>query len=333
MNSRTPIFFNLPKSYPLKNYLIVYIPVFLFVNPFQALYAQSHPVNTPISRVTGVQNDTLSLQATPEKKQESYFETGVSYQSNDVYFGRKDSSALPYIIPVLSYYHKSGIYISASINYLSSADASRVDLVTVEGGYIFHTGNYDGQVNISKFIYNSQSTNVSSEIQASAGYQNGYDFGVIKSFLNLSLDFGPQIDYSASFGLEHEFSIWHDKGEFTPGICANAGTQNFYNNYYKNNRYSNNRKGKSTGNAGETIVGSVVNPSNFKMLDYEASIPFTYNIQKLAIHFTPTYAIPVNPSLIDVNTKQSNGNSSTKTVTEHLTNSFYMSVGLSFKFG
>jgi hypothetical protein len=91
----------------LKNYLIFYILAFLFVNPFQALYAQSHPVNTSISRVTGVQTDTLSLQAKPGKKQESYFETGVGYQSNDVYFGRKDSSALPYITPVLSYYHKS----------------------------------------------------------------------------------------------------------------------------------------------------------------------------------------------------------------------------------
>jgi hypothetical protein len=127
----------------------------------------------------------------------------ISYQSNDVYFGRKDSSALPYIIPVLSYYHKSGIYFSAFVNYLSSPNASRVDLVTLEGGYIFHTGNYDGEVNISKFIYNSMSTSVSSEIQASAGYQNGYDFGIIKTFLNLNLDFGAKIDYSASLGLEH----------------------------------------------------------------------------------------------------------------------------------
>ncbi|HET7002981.1 MAG TPA: hypothetical protein VFI33_16760, partial [Puia sp.] len=241
--------------------------------------------------------------------------------------------ALPYIIPVFSYYHKSGIYFSALLNYLSTAGESRVDAITVEGGYIFHTGNYDGQVTVSKFLYNSQSTSVSSEIQASTGYQNGYDFGVIKTFLNLSLDFGPQIDYSTSLGLERGFSILHNKGEFTPGICVNAGTQNFYNNYYKNKRYSNSGKGKSTGNTGTTVVGSVVNPSNFKILDYEASIPFTYNIQKLTIHFTPTYAIPVNPSLINVNTKQSGGNSSNKTVTEHLTNTLYMSLGFSFKFG
>ena len=317
----------------MKNHLIFYIIAFFFVIPLQALYAQSLPANTPKRRVTGVQVDTLSLQTVPEKKQKSYFETGISYQNNDVYFGRKDSTELPYFIPVLSYYHKSGIYFSAFVNYLSNSEVSRVDLVTLEGGYIFQAGNYDGQLNISKFIYNSQSTSVSSEIQASAGCQNGYDFGAIKTFLNLSLDFGYKIDYSTSFGLEHGFSILHDKGEFTPGICVNAGTQNFYDNYYKKKRYSNKGNGKSTGNTGTSVVGSVVNPSNFKILDYEASIPFSYTIRKLVFNFTPTYAIPVNPSLINVNTNQSGGNSSSKTITENLTNTFYMSIGFSFKFG
>src|SRR5664279_1950910 len=37
----------------------------------------------------------------------SYFEAGMSYQSNDVYLGRKDSMLLPYYIPAFSYYHRS----------------------------------------------------------------------------------------------------------------------------------------------------------------------------------------------------------------------------------
>ncbi len=275
--------------------------------------------------------DTLS--SVPKARKTSYFETGVSYLSNDVYLGRKDSSVLPYLIPVLSYYHKSGLYFSTFVNYLSSAEASRIDLVTLEGGYIFQAGNYDGQLNISKFIYNSQSTSVTSEIQANVGYQNGFDFGIIKSFLNLGLDFGPQIDYSASLGLEHGFSILNDKLEFTPGVCVNAGTQNFYDNYYKNKRYSNKGKSKTTGNTGTSVVGSVVNPSNFKILDYEASVPFSYTIRKLVLNFTPSYAIPLNPGLINVTTKQSGGGSSSQTTTEHLTNSFYMTVGFTFKFG
>jgi hypothetical protein len=284
-----------------------------------------------IGGVVKINSDSLSI--IPVTRKASYFEAGISYLSNDVYLGRKDSSVLPYYIPELSYYHKSGIYISAYLNYLSSPDASRIDLITLEAGYVFEAGNYDGQLNISKFIYNSQSTSVSSQIQANVGYQNGFDFGAVKSILNLGLDFGTQIDYSASFGLEHGFALLNDKLEFTLGICVNAGTQNFYDNYYKNKRYSNKGKGKTSGNSGTSVTGSVVNPSNFKIMDYEASIPFSYTFHKFVLNFTPTYAIPVNPSLIEVESKQSNGNSSFKTVTEHLTNSFYMSLGFGFKFG
>jgi hypothetical protein len=151
--------------------------------------------------------------------------------------------------------------------------------------------------------------------------------------LDLSLDFGTRIDYTASLGLEHGFAILNEKLEFTPGVCVNAGTQNFYDSYYKNKRFSNKQTGKPTGNTGSTVMGSVANPSDFEILDYEASIPLSYTFSKWVVHFTPTYAIPVNPSVINIDTKQSNGNSSSKTVTEQLTNSFYMSIGMTFKFG
>ncbi len=317
----------------MKNHFICSLLALFFAINVQPLYAQSVPDSTHKKQVLGVRIYSGSLVAVPVKKATSRFEAGISYQNNDVYFGRKDSSVLPYYIPVLSYYYKSGLYFSAFVNYLSSVESGRVDLVTIEGGYIFNTGNYDGQLNISKYIYNSQSTSVSSEIQASAGYQNGFDFGVIKTFLNLNLDFGAQIDYSGSFGFEHGFTVLQDKLDFTPGICVNAGTQNFYDNYYKNKRFSNKKTGKVTGNTGSTVIGSIVNPSNFKILDYEVSFPLSYTINKLVINFTPTYAIPVNPSVININTKQSNGSSSNKTVTEQLTNSFYMTMGFTFKFG
>lgn len=280
-------------------------------------------------RESGLQVHNDSVAVEPGKKNKSRFEAGISYQSNDVYLGRRDSSVLSYFTPVLSYYDKSGLYFSASAGYLSDAQSSRVDVVTLEGGYIFTSGNYDGQLNISKLFYNSQSTSVTSEIKASAGYQNGYDFGAVKANLNLGFDFGMKTDYSASFGLDHGFSFLHDKLEFTPSVYMNAGTQNFYDNYYKNKRYSNKKNGRGTGNVVSGVTGSVVNPSNFKILDYELSIPLSYTINKLVINFTPTYAIPVNPSLINI---QSTGGSN-KIITEHLTNTFYMTTGIIFRFG
>ena len=313
--------------------VLICLSAIILILSYQPVGAQAPTVDVTRRLVRGVQIDTVSLTPIADKKQKSYFETGISYQNNDVYFGRKDSSSLPYFIPVLSYYHRSGLYISANINYLSTPQASRIDLVSLEAGYIFQSGNYDGQFNISKYIYNAQSSSVSSEIQGSAAWQNGYDFGILKTYLNLNLGFGTQIDYSTSLGLEHQFGFLKDRLSFTPGICVNAGTQNFYDNYYKNKRYSNNGKGHLSGNSGTTMSGSVVNPSNFKILDYEVSIPFSYSISKLVLNFTPTYAMPVNPSLINVNTKHSNGNASNNTVNESLSNTFYMAIGLTLKFG
>src|SRR5579863_10583979 len=60
-------------------------------------------------------NDTIKDDRRLLKK--SHFETSFNYQSNDVYLGRKDSSVLPYFIPEFSYYHKSGIFVSASLYY------------------------------------------------------------------------------------------------------------------------------------------------------------------------------------------------------------------------
>jgi hypothetical protein len=296
----------------------------------QSLTAQNSvdtkSVSSVIFREDSIQVDKSDL--TEVKK--SHFETGISYLNNDVYLGRKDSSVLPYFIPVLSYYDKSGLYFSAYVNYLKNSEESRIDLVTLEAGYIFSSGNYDGQVNVSKFFYNSQSTNVASEIQAAVGFQNGYDFGIIKPSLEVNLNFGSKIDYMGSFSLQHSYSGFQNKLEFTPTITVNGGTQNFYDSYYKNKRYSNS-KGKGQ-NGGAIVTGSLADPASFKLLDYEASVPFSYTMKKLVINFTPTYAVPLNPATININTKQTGGSSSNKTETENLSNSFYWSLGFVFHF-
>ncbi|HET7003598.1 MAG TPA: hypothetical protein VFI33_19890 [Puia sp.] len=312
---------------------IVFI-IFMFVIIIQSLTAQNiHDSNQKKStRVVINSHDSVMVNDAGLKEiKKSHFEGGISYLNNDVYLGRKDSSVLPYFIPVLSYYHKSGLYFSVYLNYLKNSEESRIDLITLEAGYTFNSGNYDGQINVSKFVYNSQSTNVASEIQATVGYQNGFDVGFIKPTLEINLNFGSKIDYLGSFGLQHSYFGLHNKLEFTPTFTINGGTQNYYDSYYKNKRYSNSAKQKGQ-SGGTTVIGSVVNPSSFRILDYEASVPFSYTINNLVINFTPTYAVPLNPATININTKQSNGSSSNKTETENLSNSFYWSAGIVLHF-
>jgi hypothetical protein len=320
----------------MKNLPLILVISFIFTCSTQNISAQSVKDSAQRKRITQViiQHDSIMVDKDDLKEiKKTRVETGLSYQNNDVYLGRKDSTVLPYYIPFLSYYHKSGLYFSVHLNYLKNTEASRVDLVTMEAGYVFGSGNYDGQVNVSKFFYNSQSTSVSSEIQAGFEYQNGYDFGFIKPNLDINLNFGNKIDYTGSFSLEHGFTALHKKLEFTPTLTVNGGTQNFYDSYYKNKRYSNNKNNKNIQNGVSTITGSVVNPSSFKILDYEASMPFSYTIKNLVINFTPTYSIPLNPALINIHTGQSNGTSSNQVISENLTNTIYWTIGITFRLG
>ena len=209
-------------------------------------------------------NDTIKDDRRLLKK--SHFETSFNYQSNDVYLGRKDSSVLPYFIPEFSYYHKSGIFVSASLYYLKNQAISRIDLVTIDAGYLFTAGKYDGQFTFSKYFYNSQSTSVTAALSASAEYQNSYDLGFIKTTFTGTLNIGKKLDFAGEFGLEHRFSLIEDKLEVTPTLAVAASTQNYYSDYYKSRRYTIKRKGVTAQTAIENISGTVVNASSFKIL-------------------------------------------------------------------
>jgi hypothetical protein len=261
----------------------------------------------------------------------SHFEASLDYQSNDVYLGRKDSTVLPYFIPALSYYHKSGLYATVSLNYLKNTTDSRVDLVTFEAGYMFHTGLYTGQLSFSKYFYNSQSTSVTAELKESAAFENSYDFGFIKTVFTGTLNIGSKLDFSGVFGLEHSFYLFDEDLDLTPTLSVAASTQNYYNDYYRKRRYSVKRKGETqTGIA--TITGTVLNASSFKLLDYELTMPINYTIGKCTFNFTPTYSIPVNAANIAVHTVRDNGQVLDKTKLEKIGNTFYWTVGVSFLF-
>jgi hypothetical protein len=274
--------------------------------------------------------DTAAKESLPMP--ESHFEAGISYQSNDVYLGRKDSTVLPYIIPAFSYYHLSGLYATVSLNYLKNTNASRIDLVTIEGGYIFTGKNYDGQLSVSKYFYHSKSTSVRSEISASIAYQNGYDLGFIKPTFTGTLNIGSKLDFAGLFGLEHSFYFFDDRLMIIPTLAATASTQNYYNDYFKKRRYLNRTKGQVVSTGVANITGTVLNSSTFKLLDYEPTIPVSYTMGKYTIEFTPTYSIPVNPATVEINTTKENGGVTKRTKTEKIENTFYWTLGIHCSF-
>jgi len=267
-------------------------------------------------------------------KEKSFWLANVNYLSNNVYFGRKDSVPSPYFTASLGYYHKSGLFVNASASYLTEPGQGRIDLATIDGGYSLITTKFEGLITVSKYIYSSESYNVRSKIEGSASILLAYDLGFVKPALEGVVNLGDNTDYGATFGLEHTFYAMDKRLSITPTANANASTQNYYNNYFKFRRYSLDRLRLLKRLLGEiTISAYVENPGQFKILDYEFSIPINFTQKRFSFNVLPTFAIPVNPAVTDVTTSSSR--LGTRTIVrgkEQLTASLFFTVGVSYSF-
>jgi hypothetical protein len=307
---------------------------FLFVNYHG--YAQKTPsLNKDTIKLSKEDKKALqdledSLNMLLPKK--SYFQASIGYLNNNVYLGRKDSSLTPYITPSFGYYHKSGLFINLSASYLASAGESRIDVVTAEAGYSISKGNFDGELTGAKFWYNSSSYNVRSEVKGSVSFYGSYDLGFIKPTVSPSVNIGDKSsDIALILGLEHSFTFSHDAFEIIPTVTGGWSTQNYYNSYYKKRKFVVKRKGV-TSIVNGTRTGVVLNASQFKMLDYEFTLPINYTVKKFTFNFSPAYAMPVNPAVVVVTTTRVGYPTVVRTFTETLENSFYFQASIAYKF-
>jgi hypothetical protein len=263
-------------------------------------------------------------------KNKSSWQIGISYLSNDVYLGRKDSIVVPYINSSVSYHDKSGFFINGSLSYLPGSDENRIDVVTIEGGYNYTSDNFSAEFSGAKDFYNDQSFAVSSEIKGRMSAFLSYDLGFIEPSLNLGVNFSNSPDLGLGLGLAHTFSFIEDQLVISPAFHVNAGMQNYYSSYYSKRRYSAKRKSRSVSS---TITASVTNASRFQIMDYEWEVPIEYSLnKKIKFNFTPTLAMPVNPATVTIATKSSRNNTSTQTSMESLSNTYYFSLGFSYTF-
>ncbi|MBL7739276.1 MAG: hypothetical protein JNK14_08645 [Chitinophagaceae bacterium] len=262
----------------------------------------------------------------------SYAQAGVNYISNTVFAGRKDSVAVPYLSPSISYSHKSGVFAKGSLSYLTSAKESRIDLYTLTAGYVYSKNNFIAGVDATKYFFNSSSTNVRSGMSGYAALFTGYNFkDIFTTYVDGMVIFGPASDFILGLELNHPFYAAHDRLKITPTIYTNFGTQNYYNEYYSTKRsgsgggggYGNGNGGPGGSGSTETTTLSVVESAKFQLLDYEFSLPVSYTYKQLTVFCTPVLAIPVHPSLIT---------SGGQTTREELSNTFFWSAGIGYKF-
>ena len=257
----------------------------------------------------------------------SYVSVDVNFISDAVFMGRKDSISNPYLYPSITYHHTSGFYGTGSLSYLTRANQGRIDLFLLSAGYDFTLKKLDGDLSITKYVFNEDSYNVISEVEADVTVQLAYDLEVINlgmaSSLYLNSDSSSDVFLSAE--ISHDVVSDNQKFQISPTAGIYLGSQNFYEQYYVNNRFGNGRGQQSgQGNMASTSEDIRLTESEkFNLMAIELSLPMWYVEKSWLFSFLPAYVIPQNPATLIVDDV---------VFEEDLENTFYWIVGLKYRF-
>mgnify|MGYP001819687115 CR=1 FL=1 len=263
-------------------------------------------------------------------KEGSYILTDISYINDAVFMGRRDSIAAPYIFPSIGYYDKSGFFVDASASYLVGSEENRVDLVLASLGYLTTGEKLGGGISGTAYFFNGDSYTVKSEIVADISGFLSYDFEVLKiSFLaSTYFNDGSSADIFTGLMLDRIF-YGNDKNFLIgPSIALYAGSQYFYQEYYRTSRLGNRKgQGQGQGPGGTNTAAAIIEieeASEFNILNVELSLPVQYHHKQFIFSFTPSLALPQSSATIITEDE---------VLTEDLESVFYFSAGISYWFG
>ena len=261
-------------------------------------------------------------------KKKSYLLTDISYQNDAVFMGRLDSISAPYLVPSLGYYDKSGLFVDASLSYLTNSNANRVDLFLLTAGYRFNSNKLSGAISGTKYFFNDNSYSVQSEIEGDISAILSYDLAVFEASLTASGYFSKNSNTDLFLGAQLAKSLYtNDKSlEIKPTFNIYAGSQNFYEEYYKYNRVGN-RKGKGNGKnqqtTSTTTVVGIDEVNKFNLLNLELNLPIYYYYKSFIFSIIPQWAFPQSSATITTENS---------IIKEDLKDVFYWSVGISYRF-
>jgi len=266
-------------------------------------------------------------------KDSSYFSLNLSFISDAIYLGRKDSITAPYLNPSIIYHNKSGFYAIGSFSYLTKSDQSRIDLFLGSIGYDFTSKNLSGDFSITKYFFNTDSYNVISEVDADITASIKYDFDLL--YLSASSTYfiakSSSSDIFLSTEIGHDFVSSTKDFQLSPSIGVYFGSQNFYEEYYINNRFGSARTGsgsgtgQGTGGTTPTTTTTVImqESEKFDLMAIEFSLPIWYINKPFIISFLPVIVVPQNPATLTVDSV---------VYEEDLETTFYWMAGISYRF-
>lgn len=253
----------------------------------------------------------------------SYLKVGLNYVSDAVFMGRRDTVEIPYFNPSILYQHKSGLFLSGSLSYLSNENAvNRVDLYLISGGYVFESEKLTTGITITSYLFDKESYNVKSSLTTDIGIYTGFLSKIADFYISGNLFMGDEVDFFAGVEINKNINLIKNKFYITPSFSVNAGSLQFYNSYYQTQRYGK-RNGRISGNG--TINSSVVinEVKKFEILDLELSGRLTYSFRNFEFGLVPIITIPKNEATILVNNQIEK---------EKLNTFLFWSAGISYQF-
>ncbi len=280
--------------------------------------------------------DSIAEKQTTEKDsiKKTYFKFSTSYLSNYVYNGRKDSISTPYIIPFLGYYNKNGFNASLSAYYLNIPKERKFDFFSLDANYDYEINKqFSVGIIANKTFYSQNSSGLNNNIKGILGLSIDYDFDFIEMYIEADLLFFKKKDYGLNIDFTHEFEFESKNNKFkiTPTLDLNFSTLNYFGD--------SNNLGRRKKNA-ITNTSTKVENNRFTLLDFEFSIPISFEKNKFTFFITPTLVKPTNSVYTkDITTVYSNGvgtvtaiKNSTPLEEIDLKTSFFVEFGIFYKF-
>ena len=243
----------------------------------------------------------------------TYFQAGVNYLSNNVYLGRKDSSALPYLSPYVAYHLFNGFYVKGQASYAPTHKSGHFDLLEFELGYDRTFGDkLLAGASITKDFFQRNSPGIRSSFKESGGIYVQRRYGFLEPGGTFDVNYGRHADLLLGLSLDHDFHIDNNKLNIIPGFTFYLGTQHFYDDYFI-------RRLKKLDNT--LVIDQALDaPGRFRPLDIDASVKVTYRAGGWLFTLVPTYALPFSPATIHL---------PGRVVTESISNTFFLELDIS----
>src|SRR5689334_19217985 len=230
---------------------------------------------------------------------------GISYISNQTYAGRTDSAKLPVVIPSVSLSAK-GFYVKTS-GYLNlSKNNNGFDGVSIEPGYEFSKGKWNGSIAYVKNFISDSSNLIIAPIKSSIEFYLENENKFIIPSIGAEYAFSDEgNDFIIYAGLAKLITLTHEDKEpsvsLEPSLSVSGGTQNFYYSFLKNYA-GNGKKGKRNLPIAQTAKKK---SDQFAALDAEFELPLTLTEGKLEWKTTPAFVSAVNLVDSSIETPQS----------------------------